>query len=100
MQRVGIDLPLLAPGRAHGPAVPGQDGIRPSAMSRNNAPSVQLVGSWMRMRAVCSIMRAPILMSRCRILANSHLASGLVCRIAARTLCISQNAAVWSTSRT
>ena len=95
MQRVGVDLPRRRHvGAARGPAAHGPDGIRPSATSRDNAPSGQLVGSWMRMRAMCTITRAPILMRRCRIVANSHLASGLVCGIAARTPCISQNAAV------
>ena len=37
---------------------------------------------------------------RSRMVANSHLASGLLRGIAARTPCISQNAAVWRTSRT
>jgi hypothetical protein len=34
------------------------------ATVRNNAPSGQLVGSWTRMRAMCSIKRAPILIRR------------------------------------
>ena len=37
----------------------------------------------MRMRAVCSVTRAPILIRRSRMVANSALASGLVCGIAA-----------------
>ena len=85
---------------ARSPAAHGPDGMRPSATVRNSAPSGQLVGSWTRMRAMCSITRAPILIRRSRMVANSHLASGLACGIAARTPCISQNAAVWSTSRT
>jgi hypothetical protein len=36
----------------------------------------------------------PILIRRSRIVANSALASGLVCGMAARTPCISQHAAV------
>jgi hypothetical protein len=74
--------------------------MRPSATARNNARSGQLVGSWMRMRAMCSITRAPILIRRSRSVANSQRASGFVCGIAERTQCISQNAAVWSASRT
>jgi hypothetical protein len=35
------------------PAAHGPDGIRPSATARNKAASGQLVGSWMRMRAMC-----------------------------------------------
>src|SRR5580692_10738445 len=84
----------------HGPAAHGPDGMRPSATARNNARSGQLVGSWTRMRAMCSITRAPILIRRSRIVANSALASGSVLGIAARTPCISQNAAVWRASRT
>jgi hypothetical protein len=41
------------------------------------------------MRAMCSITRAPILIRRFRIVANSALASGLVRGIATRTPCIS-----------
>jgi hypothetical protein len=52
--------------------------MRPSATVRNNAASGQLVGSWTRMRAMCSITRAPILIRRSRMVANSQLASGLV----------------------
>jgi hypothetical protein len=47
-----------------------------------------------------SITRAPILIRRSRIVANSAAASGLVCGIAALRPCISQNAAVWRASRT
>jgi hypothetical protein len=54
----------------------------------------------MRMRAMCSITRAPILIRRSRIVVNSALASGSVCGIAARTPCINQNAAVCRISRT
>jgi SOS response associated peptidase (SRAP) len=71
-----------------------------SATARNSAPSGQLVGNWTRMRAICSITRAPILTRRSRSVANSQRASGFVCGIAERTQCISQNAAVWSASRT
>src|ERR1700722_10069620 len=85
---------------AYGPAAHGPDGIRPSATARNNARSGQLVGSWTRMRAMCSITRAPILIRRSRIVANSALASGSVFGIAARTPCINQNAAVWRRNRT
>src|SRR4030088_1906754 len=84
---------------ARGPAAHGPDFSRPSAQVRNNAPSGQLVGSWTRMRAVCSIPRAPILIRRSRMVPNSPLASGFALGIAARTPCISQNAAVWSTGR-
>jgi hypothetical protein len=38
------------------------------------------------MRAVCSITRAPILIRRSRMVANSALATGLVCGMAARGL--------------
>jgi len=62
-------------------------------MARNNAPSGQLVGNWTRMRAMCSMTRAPILIRRSRIVANSAVASGLVFGMAARTPCINQNAA-------
>ena len=44
-----------------------------------------------------SSSRAPILISRSRMVANSHLASGLLRGIAARTPCISQNAATAQT---
>jgi hypothetical protein len=39
-------------------------------------PSGKCVGSWTRMRATCSITRAPILFRRSRIVANSLPASG------------------------
>jgi hypothetical protein len=48
---------------------------------------------------VCSMTRAPILIRRSRSVANLQLASGLVRGIAARTPCISQNAAVWRRSQ-
>ena len=51
---------------ARRPVAHGPDRSRPSATARNNAPSGQLVGSWTRMRAMCSITRAPILIRRCR----------------------------------
>src|SRR6267154_5165801 len=96
-----VDLPSSAgsAGRTV-PAAHGADGMMPRATVRNSAPSGQLVGSWMRMRARCSITRAPILIRRSRMVANSANASGSVCGIAARTPCINQNAAVWSASRT
>lgn len=90
----GVDLPGRRLGGARGPADHGPDGSRPSATVRNSARSGQLVGSWMRMRAMCSITRAPILIRRSRMVANSQPASGLVRGIAARTPCTSQNAAV------
>src|ERR1700759_2779890 len=94
VRRVWVDLPPWRLVGAHGPAAHGPDRMRPSATVRNNAPSGQLVGSWTRMRAMCSITRAPILIRRSGIVANSLLAGGLVRGIAARTPCISQNAAV------
>jgi len=42
---------------------------------------------------MCSMTRAPILIRRSRIVANSAVASGLVFGMAARTPCINQNAA-------
>src|SRR5579859_4612818 len=78
MQRVWVDLPLLAAHGAQCPAAHGADGMMPSATMRNSAPSGQLVGNWMRMRASCSMMRAPILIRRSRMVANSALASGSV----------------------
>src|SRR3979411_3357197 len=83
---------------ARGPAAHGPDRSRPSATVRNNAPSGQLVGSWLWIRALCSTTRAPILIRPSRMVANAPLASGFALGIAARTPCISQNAAVWSTS--
>src|SRR5258707_15674172 len=46
---------------AQRPAAHPLDGARRSATARNSRPSGQLVGSWIRMRARCSITRAPIL---------------------------------------
>jgi len=40
-------------------------------MVRNTAASGQLVGSWTRMRAMCSITRAPILIRCSRIVSKS-----------------------------
>src|SRR5271168_2871421 len=94
VRRVWVDLPRWRLIGAHGPAAHGPDRMRPRATVRNNVPSGQLVGSWTRMRAMCSITRAPILIRRSRIVTNSQRASGLVRGIAARTPCISQNAAV------
>jgi hypothetical protein len=85
-QRVGVDLPQSAARRAHGPSSHGPDRSRPRATVRNNAASGQLVGRWTRMRAMRSITRAPILIRRSRIVANSAVASGLVRGIAARKL--------------
>src|SRR5579872_3380092 len=79
MQRVWVDLPSLAARRARRPAAHGADGMMPSATMRNSAPCGQLVGNWMRMRAACSMMRAPILIRRSRMVANSAFASGSVC---------------------
>src|SRR5271154_2025641 len=102
--RYATRLGLICPdGRRQGhmaPAAHGPHGMRESATVRNNARSGQLEGRCMRMRAACSITRAPILIRRCLIVVNSALASGLVCGIAARTPCINQNAAVWRTRRT
>src|ERR1700719_62992 len=74
---LGIDLPRRRLVGARSPVAQGPDGIRPSATARNSAPSGQLVGNWTRMRAICSITRAPILISRSRSVANSQRASGL-----------------------
>jgi hypothetical protein len=41
-------------------------------MVRNNSPSEQLVGRWMRMRAMCSITRAPIFIRRPRRMSAGH----------------------------
>src|ERR1700758_5055311 len=100
MNAFGVDLPCRRLGGAHSPAAYGPDGMRPRATYRNSAASGQLVGSCTRIRARCSITRAPILIRRSRMVANSHFASGFAWGIAARTPCISQNAAVWRTSRT
>src|SRR6201982_4263915 len=97
MNAFGVDLPCRRFVGAHSPAAYGPDGMRPRARQRNSAASGQLVGSWTRIRAMCSITRAPILIRRCRMVAYSALASGLAFGIAARTPCISQNAAVWRT---
>src|SRR5207302_4952144 len=74
--RLTTRLGLICRGRrpvgAHCPAVHGPDGMRPSATVRNSALSGQLVGSWTRMRAMCSITRAPILIRRSRMVANSQ----------------------------
>ena len=80
MQRVGVDLPRSAARRGTRPRGSWAGSVRPIATVRNNAPSGQLVGSWTRMRAICSITRAPILIRRSRIVANSAPASGLVAR--------------------
>jgi hypothetical protein len=58
------------------PAAHGADGMMPSATVRNSAPSGQLASKWMRMRAACSMTRAPILIRRSRMVANSAFASG------------------------
>src|SRR5215469_2556796 len=88
---LGIDVPWSAVGRAPGPSAHGPHGMKESATVRNSDRSGQLEGRCMRMRAACSITRAPILIRRSRIVANSALASELVWGMAARTLCISQN---------
>ena len=67
-------------GGSQGPAAYGPDGMKPSATQRNSAASGQLVGSWTRIRARCSITRAPILTRRSLMVANSHLASGFAPR--------------------
>jgi hypothetical protein len=64
---LGIDLPVSAAHRARSPAAHGPDGMRPSATARNTTRSRQLVGSWTRMRAMCSKTRAPILITRYRL---------------------------------
>jgi hypothetical protein len=46
--------------------------LKLSATDRNSAPSGQLVGSCTRIRAICSITRAPILIRRSRTIANSR----------------------------
>src|SRR5258708_3714954 len=79
---------------ARSPAAHALDGARRRATARNSRPSGQLVGNWIRMRARCSITRAPILIRRSRMVANSAFASGSVCGMASRTPSISQYAAV------
>ena len=59
-----FDLPRSAAQRGAKPHAHPVDGARQSATARNNAPCGQLVGSWMWMRAKCSITRAPILIRR------------------------------------
>src|ERR1700746_1277108 len=76
--RFGLIGPDGRASRAHGPAAHGPHGMMLSAAVRNNARSGQLEGKCMRMRAACSITRAPILIRRSRIVANSALASELV----------------------
>jgi hypothetical protein len=68
-RRLGLICLLRRPVGARGPAAHGPDGISPSATARKSVPSRQLVGSCTRMRAMCSITRAPILMRRSRIVA-------------------------------
>src|SRR5258708_7976018 len=63
-------------------------GARRSATARHKRPSEQLVGNWMRMRAMGSINRAPILIKRSRMVANSAFAIGSVCGMASRTASI------------
>jgi hypothetical protein len=71
VQRLGLICRDRRRVRAHGPAAHGPEGIRRSATARNSARSGQLDGSFRRMRAMCSITRAPILIRRSRIVANS-----------------------------
>ena len=78
VQRVGVDLPLAAALRGDDPAGYDAPGIRPHAICRNSARSGHDVGRWMRMRATCSITRAPIFMRRSRMVLNSAFASGFV----------------------
>jgi hypothetical protein len=82
-RRIGAQCPAAHP-----------DGARRSAIARNKRASGKLVGNWMRMRAACSITRAPILNRRSRMVANSAFASGSVFGMASRTASISQYAAV------
>src|ERR1700745_1466209 len=79
---LGTDVPWSAVGRAHGPTAHGPHGMKESATVRNSDRSGQLEGRCMRMRAACSITRAPILIRRSRIVANSALASDMVLRSA------------------
>jgi hypothetical protein len=74
--------------------------MMPSATVRNSAPSGQLVGNWMRMRAACSMMRAPILIRRSRMVANSALCERAGLRNGGAHGVHQQNAAVWKASRT
>src|SRR5262245_38916184 len=67
--------------RLEGAACPaGYDGAvaaKPATISANTLRSGQLVGRCTRMRAACSMMRAPILISRRRSVVNSQRACGL-----------------------
>src|SRR5215510_6618797 len=59
----------------------GYDGAadaKPAASWANAVRSGQLVGRWTRMRAVCSMTRAPILINRWRSVVTSARASGLI----------------------
>ena len=64
MQRVRGLAAVLAARRGTPPR--GAEGMRPSATHENSAACGQLVGNWTRMRATCSITRAPTLIRRSR----------------------------------
>src|SRR5690348_11644992 len=79
----------------HGPA-----GCRLRAMLRNRSASGQAAAKAMRTRVAVSVMRAAILSSRARKVANSASASGWSFGMTSRTVSMSQYAAVCSTRRT
>ena len=76
VQRVGIDLPLSAARRGTQPRGSWAGRHEAERDGSEQRSSGQLVGSWTRMRAMCSITRAPILIRRSRIVANSHWRAG------------------------
>src|SRR5262245_18665236 len=75
---LGVGLPLRRLVGHQGPGAQGGAAISSRATPRKRTRLGQLAGRWMRMRAMCSMTRAPILIKRSRMVANSALARWLV----------------------
>ena len=95
----GVDLPCRRLGGAHGPAAYGPDGMRPRATVRTAPPPGNSSADGRGCGEVLDHARADLDQS---FPDGRELALGerSLRGIAARTPCISQNAAVWRTSRT